>query len=127
MNDNPLAGLRIPNLRDLCKQAVGHMGIATVDLANPMQRARLIGYLEQSLGMALNVELQRALEAAASRAVTHVFSVMRDADYQEKRRKCREGAAKKRAERRAQKKAAEHEARMDYSRRHLEVSKGTVQ
>jgi hypothetical protein len=127
MTDDPLAGLRIPSLRDLCEKAVGRMGIATIDLTNPLQRARLIGYLEQGLGIALNYELERALEAATSRAVTHVFRVMRDAEYQEKRRKYREGRAKKRAEERSRKKAAEREARMDYSRRNLEVSKGTVQ
>ncbi len=125
--DNPLAGLSIPGLRDLCARAVGRLGIESIDLANPMQREQLIRYLEQGLGMALDSQLERALEAATSRAITHVFRVMRDVDYQEKRKKYRAAGRKAAAERREQRKAADREARMDYSRRKLEVSKGTIQ
>lgn len=127
MSENPLAGISIPSLRDIVEQAIGRMGIATIDLANPLQRGRLVSYLEQSLGLAINLELERAIEAATKRAVTHVFRVMRDAEYQEKKKRHQEKRRKDRAEQREKKQAAEREARMDYSRQKLQVSKATVQ
>lgn len=124
---NPFAGLSIPSLSDIVEQAVGRMGIAIIDLGNPLQRQRLMKYLEQGLSMALQFELERSLSAATNRAITHVFRIMRDADYQEKKRKSREASRQKRAVVKEKRQAAEREARMDYSRRKLEISKATVQ
>ncbi len=86
MADNPLAGLRIPSLREIVATAVDRLGKGTLDLAHPLNRERLISHLESSLNHAMRWELERAIAAATARAVSHVFNVMRDADYQEKKK-----------------------------------------
>jgi hypothetical protein len=127
MSDNPLAGISIPSSHDIAERTVEMMGIATVDLANPLQRRRLITILEEYLSLALRFELERAIKATTERAVEHVFKVMRDIEYQDKKRNSRERRQKQQAEKREQKKIVAREARMDYSRRNLEVSKTTIQ
>ena len=127
MSDNPLSGLQIPSLKDIADEVVERMGSGVIDLANPLQRKRLKDYIEQAVGMAVTFELERALHAATDRAITHVFNVMRDENYQEKKRTRRIAAQAKRLEARKQKDIAEREARMDYSKSHLEVSKRTIQ
>jgi hypothetical protein len=127
MSDNPLAGLKIPSLEQIVEQAVSYLGIRTVDLANPLERRRFKDRLEQCLSMALDFKLKRALEAATERAVEHVFRVMKDAEYQEKRHKHREKRRKASAEKREQREEQERQARMDYSRKKLEIKKATIQ
>jgi hypothetical protein len=128
MVDNPLAGISIPSLCDIAEEVVGRMGTSKIDLSNPLQRRRLKDYIEQALGMAINFELERALQAASSKAVTHVFRVMRDADYQAKRRLAAVARAARRVEAKQKKAEAEREARMDYSRRQIKpVEKEIIQ
>ena len=127
MADNPLSGISIPSLKDIADEVVGRMGEGVIDLRNPMQRQRLKNYIEQAIGMSMQFGLERATKKAAELAVGHVFQVMRDADYQEKRRKRREATAKNLAENRKRSEDAKREARMDYTKRRLDISKATVQ
>lgn len=127
MPDNPLAGLQIPSLAEIVEKAVGMLGIGTLDLAHPLQRERLRKALEQNLSLELEWTLQKTVEAAAARAVSHVFKVMRDPDYQGKRRKRLAKSRQEGLQRRAEKAEAERKARMDYSKQNLEVTKRTLQ
>ena len=127
MADNPLSGISIPSLKGIAEEVVERMGEGVIDLRNPMQRQRLRDYIERSLEMSMQFGLERAIQKATERAVAHVFRVMRDADYQEKRRKLREIRAKNMAENKKRSEDAKREARIDYTRRQLDVSKATVQ
>lgn len=126
MSDNPLKGISIPSYRGIGIATVDSLGIGTVDLANPLQRRRLAQEIEVYLSMHLEGELERAIEAVSQRAIAHVFKVMRDSDYQEKKLERQKKARVAAMERKAEKDKREREARMDYSRKHLEVSKATV-
>src|ERR1035438_1187815 len=119
MADNPLSGISIPSLKGIAEEVVERMGEGVIDLRNPMQRQRLRDYIERSLEMSMQFGLERAIQKATERAVAHVFRVMRDADYQEKRRQRLACAAKKRLETKRQREEAAREARMDYSKRAL--------
>src|ERR1035438_8670347 len=121
MADNPLSGISIPSLKGIAEEVVERMGEGVIDLRNPMQRQRLRDYIERSLEMSMQFGLERAIQKATERAVAHVFRVMRDADYQEKRRKLREIRAKNMAENKKRSEDAKREARMDYTRRKLDV------
>lgn len=128
MSDNPLSGISIPSLVDVADEVVGRMGEGTIDLRNPMQRQRLKRFIEQAIDSALKFKLEHALEKATARAIDHVFQVMRDADYQEKRRKRAAERVKIREEKRKRADAAAREARMDYSKRAIKPAKGpTIQ
>ena len=125
--DNPMAGIRVPSLRNIALSVVGNMSSGILDLSSPLQRDRLTNYIERALQIEMDVRLKRAIEAAVARALKHLFRLMRDSDYQEKRRKARVASMKVSAERRAKKKQEEAEARMNYSRRRFDVSKERIQ
>jgi hypothetical protein len=98
MSDNPLSGLSIPALSDIAREVVARLGTGTIDLSSPLQRKRVEQFIEFALGSAITCELESALHHATGRAITHVFRVMRDADYQEKKRLRREERRLKRQE-----------------------------
>ena len=124
--DNPMAGIRVPSLRDIALSVVGNMSSGILDLS-PLQRGRLTNYIEQALQIEMDGRLKRAIEDATARALQHLFRLMRDPGYQEKRRKARAAYMKVSMERRAKKKQEEAEARMNYSRRRFDVSKERIQ
>src|ERR1039457_1995289 len=120
--DNPMAGIRVPSLRNIALSVVGNMSSGILDLSSPLQRDRLTNYIERALQIEMDVRLKRAIEAAVARALKHLFRLMRDSDYQEKRRKARVASMKVSAERRAKKKQEEAEARMNLTRRSASAS-----
>jgi hypothetical protein len=124
--DNPMAGIRVPSLRNIALSVVGNMSSGILDLS-PLQRGRLTNYIEQALQIEMDGRLKRAIEDATARALQHLFRLMRDPGYQEKRRKARAAYMKVSMERRAKKKQEEAEARMNYSRRRFDVSKERIQ
>lgn len=127
MADNPLAGLSIPSISDIVEGVMTGLGGGIFDLSHPLQRSRLKKLIENSLRMILEIEVKHALQAATERAVAHVFKVMEDAEYQEKKRVNREKRRLKSMERKHKREEAEREARMDYSKKNLKVSKPTIQ
>lgn len=127
MSDNPLAGLRIPSMNDIVDAAIDRIGDRIIDLGNPLQRRRLKSYIASGLSLAFQCELERALQAATQMALKHVFRIMDDPDYQEKRKRYRAKRAVDRKIEREKKAEADRQARMDYSRRKLNVEKETVQ
>lgn len=133
MSENPLSGLSVPSVKALAAEIVSRIRPGVLDLSNPLQRQRLANYLEYALGMALNLEVRSTLSKATERAIAHVFRLMDDPDYQEKRRRRLAESRKVKAERREKERAAqelvERNARMDYSKGRLqkaEVPKPTV-
>lgn len=127
MTTHPLSGIRIPSIQDIVEQVMARVPEAVLDLRNPLQRRRMREWIEQAVGRAVETEMEQALGVASRKAIEHVFALMRDADYQDKKAKRREESRKRSRERREKREAAEREARMDYSKKRMRVEKETVQ
>lgn len=130
MSENPLAGLSVPSPKEMAAEIVSRMGSGPVDLSNPLRRLQLVHFIEESLERALDWRLAPAVRGAVDKAVDHVFRLMKDPGYQEKRRRYYATAKIRRAEARKKKAEAERIARMAYSRGRLQVKdrqKETIQ
>jgi len=126
VSDNPLAGLRVPSASELADEAVELLGIGTVDLSNKLWRERLRAVLEHVIGHAMGT-VEAALLSSQEKAVRHVFRLMEDPTYQDRRAARRKVAKERRIER--MKKQAEDlaAARMEHQKKKLEVVKTPTQ
>ena len=97
---NPLSGLRIPSLADIAERAVSMFGKSVLDLSHPLQRDRLRQAIESSLRVSLDGFLEPAILQAQEKAIRHVFSLMADQDYQNKRAQRLKASRERRKERR---------------------------
>jgi hypothetical protein len=123
---NPLAGISVPSWLDIATKVVAHFGHGVIDLANPIQRDRLRRFLEQVMEMEVEFSLRTAIEAAISRSIDHTFKVMHDEDYQEKKRAAALVRKQKRAVKQKQAEELEHQARMESTKKQVEVTKTII-
>jgi hypothetical protein len=122
MSENPLSGISVSSVKDIAEGVVERLSSSTLDLANPLQRKRLQDYIEHQLNAAISFELEHALQAASGKAITHIFRLMRDSDYQKKRKQNRVYRAKLRLEKKRKIEEAARQSRMDCSRKQIKIA-----
>lgn len=122
-----LAGLSVPSVLEIVEEAVeASLPHGAVDLSSAFLRGRLKERIARRLALTVEMELRHVLIAANRKAIEHVIRLMRDPDYQKKREQRRQQQAQRRKEKKEQREEAARQARMDYSRRHLEVHTKTI-
>lgn len=100
MNENPLSGVSIPSAKELAGRIIDQFGSVKIDLSNPMHRERFRELLTKTIGWNLD-RIQTALLQTHEKAIHHVFNLIKDPAYQDKRMKRQKA---RRAERETQKK-----------------------
>lgn len=104
-----LSGLSVPSVKDLVDRCMATLPSSGMfDFGHPLQRERIRKTLHVAFDRAL-MELSPAFEKAQEKAVRHVFSLMRDADYQEKRAAQRKKRLQDKIQRATEQKRAEVE------------------
>jgi hypothetical protein len=118
MADDVLSGLKIKSTQDIVDEAweaLGSAGRSHIDLGNALMRKRFKDALVSRLNLSIQLDVERAIEAGAKRAIEHVFRLMRDSEYQEKKKRRQHAAKERRAAKRAEKDAID--AKLESERR----------
>lgn len=124
--ENPLAGISIPSLTGMVDDVVEQLGRRQIDLSNGLERQRLKQYLVQGIDYAFKFQLEDALHKATDKAVTHVFRVMRDEEYQRKRAEASERRKTGRLQRAAEKEKEAQAERMELQKKRLQSVKAPM-
>lgn len=101
MSNNPLAGISVPSAKAIADEVMSHFGTAVLDLSKPLARERLRKHIEFCLSRTIDMNLERAMTLATEKAIRHVFSLMRNPNYQEDRAKRQKANRQRQMERQA--------------------------
>lgn len=118
---NPLGGISVPSTKAIADEVMSYFGTAVLDLSKPLARERLRERIEFCLSQTIDMNLERAITLATEKAVRHVFSLMRNPNYQEDRAKRQKATRERRLERQVEDAKNLEAARAEHQRKKMQV------